>query len=105
MSGLLPKRGSLFVCCCFCAGHDLFGTIPIDHGRLPVKSAPRASSCWFQAPGALDALPPLVYPALRPQSQKTKKKGLITVLNTGRSPNLIGLEPVTSGKLPSWRRA
>ena len=47
---------------CFCAGHDLFGTIPIDHGRLPVKSAPRASSCWFQAPGALDALPPYFLP-------------------------------------------
>ena len=51
------QKGQL-VCFCFCAGHDLFGTIPIDHGRLPVKSAPRASSCWFRAPGALDALPP-----------------------------------------------
>ena len=83
---------------CFCAGHDLVGTIPIDHGRLPVKSAPRALVVLVPL---LVCSPPVLPPPLRPQSQKAKKKGLITVLNTGRSPNLIGLEPVTSGKLPS----
>ena len=59
----------------FCAGHDLVGTIPIDHGRLPVKSAPRASSCWFQAPGALEMLSLFFAPPPAFIEPKNKKEG------------------------------
>ena len=75
MSGLLPTRGSLFVCCCFCAGHDLFGTIPIGHGRLPVKSASRARLVLVPGSGALEMLSPPDFAPPASIEPKNKKEG------------------------------
>ena len=59
--------------CCFCAGHDLVGTIPIDHGRLPVKSAPRALLVLVPGSWCSGCSPPLFFTPV-PIEPKSKKR-------------------------------